>query len=505
MSKPIRTFYKRTKIISTLGPSITQKLFTFKAFNDPKNVNLKKLAYKNVEDIIRAGVNCLRLNFSHGDYEEHQIRIQIVREVAKKLNRNIALMLDTKGPEIRVNKLKDEKIEIKTNTIVKIHTIDNMVGNANEFSVSDSTGKYNMANDVKEGSLILIDDGKLELKVNEVFPTKGIINATAINTHTICSKKRINLPGAAYSLPFLSDKDKEDILFACKNDFDYIASSFTNSAKDVNDIRDILVHNNKSNIQIIAKIETGLGLNNLDEIIEASDGIMVARGDLALEIPYYEVPYWQKQMIRKCRYVGKPCIVATQMLDSLERVLQPTRAEVTDVFFAVERGADTTMLSGETANGLYPINAVQTMNNIDVASELLFDYDRAINFYFKKTTFPHNIKKIAKKIAHTLEPKGEQIDPKFPYDFCVIFTDDKLLIRTLSNIRPGATMLVVTSERELLNAFAISYAIQTYYVPDLNEAKLNYKEVADEAVRTLVKHVEARELIAYFDKKFHEI
>lgn len=505
MSQKIKTYYKRTKIVSTLGPSITQKLFTFEDFNDPKNAALRSQAYKNVEDIIQSGVTCVRLNFSHGDYEEQLIRIQIVREVAKKLNRNIAIMLDTKGPEIRVNKLESDKVEIKASSIVKIHTIDNIVGNAEYFSVSDSTGKYNMANDVKKGSIILVDDGKLELIVTEVDTTKGIITTKASNTHSICAKKRINLPGSSYSLPFLSEKDKKDIIFACENNLDYIASSFTNSAADVKAIREILIDHKKPNIQIISKIETGNGIANLDEIIEASDGIMVARGDLALEIPYYEVPYWQKQMIRKCRYVGKPCIVATQMLDSLERNLQPTRAEVTDVFFAVERGADATMLSGETANGLFPINAVQTMSNIDVASELLFDYNRAINFYFKKTKFPHSIKKAVLKIAKVLEPKGEQINPQFPYNFCVLFTDDKLLIRTLSNVRPGATIIVVTSEKELLNSFAINYGIQTFYVEDLNKAKLDYKTISCEAIKTLKKDFESKEAIAYLDKHFYPL
>lgn len=291
MSHSIKTYYKRTKIVSTLGPSITQKLFTFEAFNDPKNAALRLQAYKNVEDIIQSGVTCVRLNFSHGDYEEQLIRIQIVREVAKKLNRNIAIMLDTKGPEIRVNQLTTEKVEIKAGSIVKIHTIDNITGTSEAFSVSDSTGKYNMANDVKTGSIILVDDGKLELIVTNVDVTKGIISAKASNTHSISSKKRINLPGSSYSLPFLSEKDKKDIIFACENNLDYIAASFTNSAANVKSIRQILIDNKKPNIQIISKIETGNGIANLDEIIEASDGIMVARGDLALEIPYYEVPY----------------------------------------------------------------------------------------------------------------------------------------------------------------------------------------------------------------------
>ncbi len=503
MEQLIKTYFKRTKIVATLGPSITQKIFTWDQFNDPKNQELVKKAYENMEEIIKAGVNCVRLNFSHGDYEEQLIRIKIVRDVAKKLNRNIAIMLDTKGPEIRVSSYVDKKIEIKADSQVDIYTIKTIAGDAKSFSVTDSTGTYNMANDVKKGSIILVDDGKLELYADEIDPSSGIIRTVALNTHTITNKKRINLPGSNYTLPFLSEKDKKDILFACDNNLDYIATSFTNSKANIDEVREILRKQNNFNIKIIAKIETGNGIENLDDIIEASDGIMVARGDLALEIPYYDVPYWQKQMIRKCRYAGKPCIVATQMLDSLERNIQPTRAEVTDVFFAVERGADATMLSGESAQGQFPINAVETMANIDVKSELLFDYDRAINVYFKKTKFPKYIKQIAKKIANELKPIGEQINPSFKYNFLVLFSDDKQLVRAISNIRPAATIILITSEKELINEFAINYAIQTWYVENLNDAKEKYQQVATKVIRSL--NHENVKAIAFFNKSFHKL
>jgi pyruvate kinase len=331
-----------------------------------------------MEGVIMSGVTCCRLNFSHGSYDEHQIRIDLAREIAKKTKRNISIMLDTKGPEIRVGKIDNGPVPIKKNSEVVIYTTTDIVGNANKFSVSDSTNTYNMANDVSDDDIVLVDDGKLQLKISSVDAKKGIIKTIALNDHYINDKKRINLPGVEYSIPFLSKKDREDILYGIKNKVDYIAASFVNSAKNVNEIRDFLKENHGEFIQIISKIESTNAIKNIDEILAASDGIMVARGDLALEIPYYDVPYWQKYIIRKCRLIGKPVIIATQMLDSLERNIQPTRAEVTDVYFAVDRGADCTMLSGESAQGQFPVEAVYTMRRINKRSELLFDYQRSI-------------------------------------------------------------------------------------------------------------------------------
>lgn len=478
------SYYKRTKIIATLGPAITQKLWDLDMLNDPKNADLKKLAYQRMEEIMKAGVNCVRLNFSHGSHEEQTLRIKIAREVAKKLKKNISIMLDTKGPEIRVGQIADDVQTIEMNSKVVVHTINPIVGTNKKFFVTDSTGTYNMANDVKVGGIILVNDGKLQLKIDKVDAKKGLIYCTALNKSNISEKKRINLPNTMYSMPFLSEKDKRDVQFAIDNNLDYIAASFVNSKENVEEIRKILKANNNKHIQIISKIETTHAIKNLDEIIEASDGIMVARGDLGLEIPYYDVPYWEKYMIRKCRYIGKPVIVATQMLDSLERNIQPTRAEVTDVFFAVERGADSTMLSGESAQGLFPVKAVNTMAEIDVKSELLFDYHRALTFYFPKAKLPAKAKAIAKKIATKLLPYGNDAAPTIPYEFVVLFSNDSDTIRAVSNIRPAATIIVVTDNKEQLTAFGINYGIQTYFVPSLASAKKQYKSVATKAVKS---------------------
>lgn len=477
------TFYKRTKIVVTLGPSITQKIWTWEMFNDIKNKALVDLAYERMKNVILSGANCLRLNFSHGSYEEHGIRIKIARDIANSMKSNISLMLDTKGPEIRITNVPNGPVPIKKDSRIIIYCKKDIEGNEKCFSVSDSTKTYNMAKDVKVGGVILVDDGKLQLLIEKVDIEFGEINVLALNDHAINTNKRINLPNTEYSMPFLSNKDKDDLLFAIKNKMDYVACSFVNKRDDVKRVKDFLKSNGGANIQVISKIETSQAINNIDDIIDESHGIMVARGDLALEIPYYDVPYYQKYIIRKCRFVAKPVIVATQMLDSLEKNIHPTRAEVTDVFFAVERGADATMLSGESAQGLFPIQAIRTMHDIDIKSELLFDYQRAIDWYFPRNDeSPKYAKKIVKTIAKQLLPFGNPAAPEFKYDFVVLFTNDKQIIWTLSSIRPAATIIVVSDEQELMTCFGINYGIQTYFVEDINKAKNNIQETAKKAI-----------------------
>ena len=498
-----KKFFKRTKIICTFGPAITGDLLSIKDLKNPSKKQLVAEAHDCVKKLIESGMNCARLNFSHGTHEEQLVKIKIIRHVAAKLKKNIAIMLDTKGPEIRLGKFSQKKVEIKINSQVDIYTAKDIVGNSKHFSVIATSEGYNMINDVKVGASILVDDGKLKLVVTKIDKDANIIHTISRNTHEVSEKKRINLPDANYTMPFLSSKDKEDIKFACDNKLDFIALSFVNSADNVRHVREILDKYNCPNIQLISKIETKNAINKLDEIIAISDGIMVARGDLGLEIPYYDVPYWEKQIISKCRFAGKTCIVATQMLDSLEHNIQPTRAEVTDVFFAVERGSDATMLSGETANGEFPVNAVKIMSNIDIKSETLFDYERAIKVYFSKTKFPWYAKRTAIKIARNLVPDGEQINRQFKYNALVLFSDDKLLVKAISNIRPAAVIILITGEPELLKFYAIHYGIQTYYVEDLNHAKDNYKSVAKKALNNIFGS--KKSAIAYFNKKFHKI
>lgn len=491
---------KKTKIIATLGPSVTGKIFTEKDYKDPKNKKEIETAKETLKSIYEAGVNAVRFNFSHGTYEEQLIKLRLAREVAEEMNLNIGFILDTKGPEIRVNKMTKGQAEIKKDSEVTIHAIKKVEGSSKEFSVYDSSGSYNMANDVKEGDTIFVDDGKLKLVATKVDIAKGVITATAKNTHTIKDNKRINLPNANYSIPFMSEKDANDIKFAIENNFDFIAASFVNSASNVNEVRKLLDENGGSHIKIISKVETMNAINLIDEIIDASDSIMVARGDLGLEIPYYDVPYYEKYIIKACRHKGKTVIVATQMLDSLETKMQATRAEVTDVFFAVERGADSTMLSGETANGLYPVNAVEVMATIDKSSENLFDYERAYKVYFKHTPFVKTkAGKIATKVAKYVTPTREIANGVFEYGAIIYIGNDKNTIEALSNIRPAAPIYVYTNEQSFKRSFSINYGVFVNYVENYNEILMNHTSLIGEIKKGLPE--ESNKIIVVINNK----
>lgn len=493
-------YSKKTKIIATLGPAITGKIFSLEAMKDPKNISLVKDAKKKLSDIFDAGTNVVRMNFSHGDYEEQLVRVILTREVAAEKNINISLLLDTKGPEIRIYKIKNDELDVKTNSIITIMTKKRIEGSGSTFSVFDSTNTYNMAIDVKVGDIIYVDDGKLKLIVESVDVEKGEIKSVVKNSHKIKANKRINLPNANYSIPFLSEKDKNDILFAIENNFNYIAASFVNSADNVREIREILTSKNCTNIQIISKIETMNSIDAILEIIDVSDGIMIARGDLGLEIPYYQVPYYEKYIIKACRYKATPVIVATQMLDSLETKMQPTRAEVTDVFYAVEKGTDSTMLSGETASGMYPANAVEVMSVINKYSEKLFDYDRAINNYFKHTDF-YGTKngKIARKVAKIVAPFRNIENDDFQYSAIIYFGEDIDLIKALSNIRVASPIFVVTNNSNLKNYFGIYYAVNVIIVDNFEKISTNF---VDSCKKILVeKNIELCNIVAIINKK----
>lgn len=480
---------KKTKIIATLGPSVTGKIFTFEQFNDLSNADKIKEAKNKLSDIYDSGVDAIRLNFSHGTYDEQLIKIQLAREVANEKNLNIGFILDTKGPEIRVFEIENGEISIDNNSIIKIFTTQKVIGNSTQFSVYDSTNTYNMARDVKVDDVIFVDDGKLKLIAKEVNVDDGYIVAIAKNQHNLKTNKRINLPNADYSIPFMSDKDYNDILFAIENKFDFIAASFVNNASNVHEIRRILAERNANNIQIISKIETMNAINAIDEIIEASDSIMVARGDLGLEIPYYEVPHYEKYIIKACRHKGKSVIVATQMLDSLETKMQATRAEVTDVFFAVERGSDCTMLSGETANGLYPVNAVEVMATINKSSEKLFDYERAFSVYFEHTRFANTeFGKTVKKIAKIIAPKRDIFNAPFEYGAVIYIGNNKDDIKMLSNIRLAAPIFFVTDDETLKNYFSIHYGVYTIYVDKIIDSKDFVKSVSKSILNKLPKY-----------------
>ena len=361
---------KKTKIVCTMGPN-----------TDNREI-MKELALN--------GMDVARFNFSHGDHAEHRHRLEILESVRDELGIPIASLLDTKGPEIRTGKLKDgKKVTLKEGDLYTLTT---------EEIVGDETRGYinyaGLAEDVKPGDRILIDDGLIELHVREVNGTDIVCRIE--NGGELGEKKGVNVPGVRVKLPALTDKDKEDIRFGVDAGFDFVAASFVRNADAIREIREILDEKGSA-MQIIAKIENEEGIENIDSIIEASDGIMVARGDMGVEIPAEKVPHIQKMIIRKCNLACKVVITATQMLDSMIRNPRPTRAEVSDVANAVYEGTDAVMLSGETAMGSYPIEAVRMMSQIAEESEKYLDY----MFYQRRKVSAENLRNISNTVCYS--------------------------------------------------------------------------------------------------------
>ena len=361
---------KKTKIVCTMGPN-----------TDNREI-MKELALN--------GMDVARFNFSHGDHAEHKHRLEILESVREELGIPIASLLDTKGPEIRTGKLKDgKKVTLKEGDLYTLTT---------EEIVGDETRGYinyaGLAEDVKPGDRILIDDGLIELHVREVNGTDIVCRIE--NGGELGEKKGVNVPGVRVKLPALTDKDKEDIRFGVDAGFDFVAASFVRNVDALREIREILEAKGSAML-IIAKIENQEGIENIDSIIEASDGIMVARGDMGVEIPAEKVPHIQKMIIRKCNLACKVVITATQMLDSMIRNPRPTRAEVSDVANAVYEGTDAVMLSGETAMGSYPIEAVRMMSQIAEESEKYLDY----MFYQRRKVSAENLRNISNTVCYS--------------------------------------------------------------------------------------------------------
>ena len=337
---------RKTKIVCTIGPASEKE--------------------ETLRELIRAGMNVARLNFSHGDHAGHAQKLERIRKVSREMNIPVAALLDTKGPEIRLGNFEGGKTELKEGQKF-ILTTEEVAGNAQRASVTYK----NLVHDVKPHSRVLIDDGLIEMEVESVTGTD--IVCTVKNGGPVSDHKGINVPGTVLTMPFINEKDRADILFGCEMGFDFIAASFVRCKQDILEIRKILEEQG-SRIQIIAKIENLQGIENLEEILEAADGIMVARGDMGVEIPMEEVPIIQKRMIRQAVMAGKHVITATQMLDSMIHHPRPTRAEITDVANAIYDGTTAIMLSGETASGSYPVEAVRTMARIAERTERDIDY-----------------------------------------------------------------------------------------------------------------------------------
>ncbi len=362
---------KKTKIICTMGPSASEN-----------NGEL-------IRNLIRNGMNIARFNFSHGTHEEQKGRMDLLKKIREEEKQPIAILLDTKGPEIRTGLLKEgKKVMLEAGETFTL-TTETITGDNTKVSITYE----GLVNDVVAGSTILIDDGLIGLEVKEIKENEII--CTVVNGGELGERKGVNVPNVPVRLPAITDKDREDLKFGVEQGVDFIAASFVRNAECILEIKAFLNQCNAPYIPIIAKIENAEGIQNIDEIIRCADGIMVARGDLGVEIPAEEVPYLQKMIIQKCNENYKPVITATQMLDSMMRNPRPTRAEVTDVANAVYDGTDAVMLSGETANGKYPVEALQMMAQIVTNTEKHFDYDA----YHKKMS-GHCTKSASSALAH---------------------------------------------------------------------------------------------------------
>ena len=418
---------KKTKIICTMGP----------------NTNDKNL----MESLALAGMDIARFNFSHGSHSEHKGRLEILKEVRKKLNLPIAALLDTKGPEIRTGLLKDGKKITLIEGQTYILTTNEIIGDETICHINyDGLNK-----DVIAGNKILIDDGLIELEVLEINETD--IVCKVLNGGDLGERKGVNVPNVKINLPALTEKDKDDILFGISEGFDFIAASFVRTADAIREIRAILKEYN-SPIQIIAKIENAEGIENLDEIIAVSDGIMVARGDMGVEIPMQEVPHIQKTIIKKCNAACKPVITATQMLDSMIRNPRPTRAEVTDVANAVYDGTDAVMLSGETAMGKYPVEALKTMYQICETSE-----EHLNSKQFKvRTVGKENYHDISNAVSYSSVSTAYSVGAKI----IIAPSITGFTARQLSKWRPSVSIIGLSPDPVSVRQMQLYWGVQPY-------------------------------------------
>ena len=413
---------KKTKIVCTQGPS-TEKPGV-------------------IDALIANGMNCARFNFSHGDHEEHLGRINMVREAAKKAGKVISLILDTKGPEMRLGEFKDGKVMLEKGNKFTL-TYDDEPGDETHVSVNHK-GLYT---EVKPGDTLLLSDGLVALKVDEI---KGKDIVTTIqNSGKMSTRKRVAAPGVSLGLPPISEQDAKDIIFGCEQDMDFVAASFIQRPDDVLAIRKLIEEHN-GRMEIIPKIENLEGVKNFDAILEVSDGIMVARGDLGVEVPAEDVPLIQKEIIRKCNAAGKPVIVATQMLDSMERNPRPTRAEVSDVGNAILDGTDAIMLSGETASGDYPVEAVSTMNRIAQRIESSLEYKE---LYVERGL--HHLKSRTRAIAHATVQMAYELD----VPAIITPTETGYTTKVVSKYRPKAAIVAYTPSEKALRQLNLRWGV----------------------------------------------
>ncbi|SES16841.1 pyruvate kinase [Salisediminibacterium halotolerans] len=446
---------RKTKIVSTIGP----------ASESPEILT----------QLIESGMNVARLNFSHGDYDEHKARIDGIREAAAKAGKTVALLLDTKGPEIRTQTLEAGAVDLEMGKTVRV-SMEEVVGNEDKISVTYP----GLINDVHVGSKLLLDDGLIELEVTAIEENELVTEV--VNSGTLKNKKGVNVPNVSVNLPGITDKDANDIVFGIEQGVDFIAASFVRRASDVLEIRELLEKHNAEHIQIIPKIENQEGVDNIVEILEVSDGLMVARGDLGVEIPAEDVPLVQKDLIKQCNKLGKPVITATQMLDSMQWNPRPTRAEASDVANAIFDGTDAIMLSGETAAGEYPLASVQTMAGIALKTETALKYRDILRKRSKEieTTVTDAI---SQSVSHTaLNLKASAI---------VTATQSGHTARMISKYRPESPIVAITTDEHVNRTLSLVWGVY----PQIGSAV----ESTDEMLRISVDEAKKSGLVSNGD------
>jgi len=432
--------FNKTKILATIGPASNN--------------------YETIKSLAAAGANVFRLNFSHGSHAIHKEVIEIIRRINKEDNLHLGILQDLQGPKIRVGEVENNGVEIVPGNKITI-TNDPVVGNASLVS----TVYQNLPNDVVSGDRILIDDGNLELIVEDTDGKN--VNCTVVHGGILKSRKGINLPNTKVSAPSLTEKDLEDLVFGLEQEVDWIALSFVRSADDITDLRERIQKAEKV-CRIVAKIEKPEALENIDDIIEATDAIMVARGDLGVEVPQEIVPLWQKKMVEKCKLACKPVIIATQMMESMISNPRPTRAETNDVANAVLDGADAVMLSAETASGKYPVNAVKAMSSI-------------IKYLEDNSDIYHNLYKIPEGaptfLSNNLILMASRLSRNVKAKAIVGITSSGFTAFRIASHRPKASIFVFTRNEKLITQMSLVWGVRAYYYENQISTDATFEDI----------------------------
>ncbi|MCL2741427.1 MAG: pyruvate kinase [Oscillospiraceae bacterium] len=440
---------RKTKIVCTIGPASQSE--------------------EIVDQLIDAGMNVARLNFSHGTHESHKKSFDMVKAISERKGQPIATLLDTKGPEVRIRTFRDSKVQIEAGQRFTL-TTDEIVGSADRVSITYG----GLTDDIKVGATILLDDGLVELRVLEVSGNDVVCEA--MNGGPMSDNKGVNFPGVSIRLPYISEKDRGDILFGIEAGFDFIAASFARNADDILEIRQILHDNGADGIKIIAKIENAEGVENIDDILRVSDGIMVARGDMGVEISLEELPAIQKALIQKAYNTGKIVITATQLLDSMQKNPRPTRAEVTDVANAIYDGTSAIMLSGETANGLYPVRSVETMARIAYRTEKEINYRAR---FLAKQEYSIEKTNVTTAISHATCTTAYDLGASA----IVVVTMTGNSANRISKYKPSIPIIGCTSSERTYRQMAISWGVTPMMIEDEDDIDVLFVKAVECSIR----------------------